>query len=102
PKQRVLGGKLALRAGDDVVRAVRNRPRAERIIRRAELDEVDLGHLGIRVAPLSADERGARGGLEIDDRARPPRRERGRGGRTGRECQRFGGRHRYASTFTTK
>ena len=54
----------------DVVGAVGNVAGAERVgrVRPADLDEVDLVHVGVGVAPLGADEGGAGIGLQVDDR----------------------------------
>src|SRR5207247_1767399 len=50
---------------NDVVRAVRNRPRPEWVVWRTELDEIDLFDVCVGVAPLPADERNTVNGLEI-------------------------------------
>jgi len=53
--------------GEDVVRRVRYQARAERVIRVADLDELDFVHAGVRVAPLALGEIDAGVGLEVDD-----------------------------------
>src|SRR5215212_8001365 len=83
-----------------VVRPVGHGSRAERILRRAELDEGGLLDPGVRVAPPPADQRDALLGLKVDDRVWPAGQQlRGaRGARGGRGD----GRGHHAATFTTK
>jgi len=78
---------------DDVVGAVGPLARAERVGRRADLDERHLLDAGVGVAPLRIDQRRAFGGLQVDDRGRPfgPKLRRPRDGG-----------HRQTSTFVTK
>jgi hypothetical protein len=82
----------------NVVGAVGDRPRPERILRRAQLDELDLLDPAVGVAPLPADESDALVGLEVDDRVRLARQQLRRPGHAG------GGRADgdHVSTFTTK
>ena len=73
----------ALRVRHDVVGAVGGVAGAERVggIGPADLDEVDLVDVGVGVAPLGADERGAGVGLQVDDRVGAAGQQLGRPGR---------------------
>src|SRR5207253_7684244 len=83
---------------DDVVRAVRDRPRPERILGRPELHELDLLDAAVAVAPLAADDGDAVVSLQVDQRVGPPGQELGRARRS---CS-AGSDGDHASTFTTK
>jgi hypothetical protein len=86
----------------DVVGAVGHVARPERVLRArpGELDEIDLLHAGVGVAPLTPDELDALVGLEVDDRVGLAGQELGRAGKL-RGGARDQGRH-HAPTFTTK
>ena len=87
---------------DDVVGPVRDGAGAERILRRAELDELDLLDPGIGIAPAAADEGDSLVGLQVDDRVGAARQELARPGQPGGGDERIDGGHGYASTLTTK
>ena len=68
---------------DHVVRPVRDGAGAEGIVRRAELDELDLLDARVGVAPAAPDEGDSVLGLQIDDRVGAAREELGRAGQAG-------------------
>ena len=84
PEHRLLGSERApvgvvelepFRVRDDGVRAIRDRARPEGVLRRAELDEVDLLDTAVRIPPLTAHEGGSLRCLQVDDRVRAPRKK---------------------------
>ena len=102
PAHRVLGREppparvvevACVRARSDVVGAVGDVAGPERVrgAGTGELDEVGLLDTRVGVAPLPADERAARGGLQVDDGVGPAGQQLGRSRHRGRRGRRGGG-----------